>query len=206
VSREHKGRFRFSTGIFRHLGEELNPHPDQGILELVKNAYDADARNCLVLLFNVDEPGGLILIKDDGDGMELKDIHSGWLVLGESKKSVSQRTRLERIPAGSKGLGRLAALRLGSAASLTTWPRKHASVQHEMRIDWRQYEQIHHVDEIELEITTSDRKKEQRPGTRIVIENLRERFNRPAVKRLARQMANSAKDLCELRFSVRAHI
>jgi signal transduction histidine kinase len=57
-----------------------------------------------------------------------------------------------------------------------------------MRIDWRHYEQIHHVDEIELEIATSRRKKGQGSGTRVVIENLRERFNRPAVKRLARQM------------------
>ncbi len=188
MSKGHKGRFRFSTGIFRHLGEELNPNPDQGILELVKNAYDADARNCLVIFLHVDKPGGLILIKDDGDGMELGDIHSGWLVLGESKKSVEQRTRLGRIPAGSKGLGRLAALRLGSEASLSTRPRKRTSVQHEMRIDWRQYDRIHHVDEIELEIETSRRKKEDGPGTTITITNLRERFNRPAVKRLARQM------------------
>ncbi len=188
MSGGHKGRFRFSTGIFRHLGEELNPHPDQGILELVKNAYDADARSCVVILLHVDKSGGSILISDDGNGMELEDIHSGWLVLGESRKSVDQRTRLGRIPAGSKGLGRLAALRLGSEASLSTRPRERTSVQHEMRIDWRQYDQIHHVDEIELEIETSRRKKKQGPGTTITIMNLRERFNRPAVKRLARQM------------------
>lgn len=34
---------RFSTEMLRRLGEELNPHPDQGVLELVRNAYDADA-------------------------------------------------------------------------------------------------------------------------------------------------------------------
>lgn len=183
-----KGRFRFSTEIFRHLGEELNPHPDQGIIELVKNAYDADARDCLVEFRSADQPGGWLRIKDDGDGMALEDIRSGWLVLGESRKSINQRTRLKRIPAGSKGLGRLAALRLGSAASLLTRPLKHPSVQHEMRIDWSQYEKIHHVDEIELEIETSRRTKGQGSGTRIVIENLRDRFNRPAAKRLARQM------------------
>jgi signal transduction histidine kinase len=183
-----KGRFRFSAGIFRHLGEELNPHPDQGILELVKNAYDADAGHCLVEFHNADQPGGRICIEDDGDGMELEDIHSGWLVLGESKKSVSHRTRLGRFPAGSKGLGRLAALRLGTAASLSTRPRGHASVQHEMQIDWRQYEHVHDVDQIEIEITTSRRKPGQDSGTRIVIDNLHQRFNRPAAKRLARQM------------------
>ena len=43
-----KVNFKFSTDILRRLGEELNPNPDQGILELVKNAYDADARTCTV--------------------------------------------------------------------------------------------------------------------------------------------------------------
>lgn len=36
-------RIRFSADILRRLGEELNPHPDKGIVELAKNAYDADA-------------------------------------------------------------------------------------------------------------------------------------------------------------------
>ena len=42
MSTEH---LRFSTEMLRRLGEELNPHPDQGILELVRNAYDAEAGN-----------------------------------------------------------------------------------------------------------------------------------------------------------------
>jgi len=41
-------RLRFSTAILRLLGEELNPSPDQGILELIKNSYDADAKRCTV--------------------------------------------------------------------------------------------------------------------------------------------------------------
>ena len=35
--------FRVSTDILRRLGEELITSFDQGIVELVKNAYDADA-------------------------------------------------------------------------------------------------------------------------------------------------------------------
>ncbi len=188
MSKERKGRFRFSTEIFRHLGEELNPHPDQGILELVKNAYDADARNCSVVFIDVGKPGGVISVEDDGDGMRLKDIRSGWLVLGESGKAHAKKTRLGRIPAGSKGLGRLAALRLGYAATLSTRPRIHPTVRHEMRIDWRNYKKIHHVDKIDLEILTHRRKKSERPGTEIVIEGVQGRFGKPAMKRLARQM------------------
>jgi hypothetical protein len=37
---------RFSLGILRRLGEELSPSLDQSILELVKNSFDASAREC----------------------------------------------------------------------------------------------------------------------------------------------------------------
>ena len=72
--------FRFSSDILRRLGEELNPHADQGILELVKNAYDADARRCTVELRGIDKPGGTIIITDDGVGMDGETIKSYWVV------------------------------------------------------------------------------------------------------------------------------
>ena len=51
--------------ILRRLGEELVPNIDQGIIELVRNAYDADATKCIVTLSNVRHPGGRIRIEDD---------------------------------------------------------------------------------------------------------------------------------------------
>src|SRR5260221_10833038 len=116
-------RFRFAADILRRLGEELNPSPDQGIIELVKNAYDADALKCRVELDNVDRPSGTVRVIDDGDGMTATDIVNGWLVLGRSTKTSTSTTRRGRRPAGSKGLGRLAALRLGTQAAVATRPR-----------------------------------------------------------------------------------
>ncbi|NJO34422.1 MAG: hypothetical protein HC869_16140 [Rhodospirillales bacterium] len=92
------GHFRFSSDILRRLGEELNPSIDQGILELVKNAYDADAKTCTVLLESTDHPGGSVTIADDGDGMDDSAITNGWLVLGSSLKSKQKLTRLGRVP------------------------------------------------------------------------------------------------------------
>ena len=68
---------RFATQLIRRLGEELNPTPDQSILELVKNAYDANAGNCFVKLEGVDSEGGSITVTDDGDGIDRR--HSGWM-------------------------------------------------------------------------------------------------------------------------------
>ena len=77
-------RIRFSADILRRLGEELNPHPDKGIVELAKNAYDADATRCRIELLGTDRAGGVIVVTDDGDGMTPAEIERGWLVLGSS--------------------------------------------------------------------------------------------------------------------------
>jgi len=180
--------FRFSTDILSRLGEELNPSPDQGILELVKNAYDADAHKCTVKLINTHEAGGTVQVIDDGDGMNIDEINDGWLVLGRSGKSKRNISRLGRIPAGSKGLGRLAALRMGSSVVLVTRPRADKPLQHKLRINWDVYENTNLVEEVELNIDSSPRKLGRMHGTKIELLNLRTHLSRMDVKRLARAL------------------
>ena len=181
-------RIRFSTEILKRLGEELNPSLDKGVLELVKNAYDADATKCKVELQSTDAAGGAVLVKDNGDGMTVDDITNGWLVLGRSTKTQRQKTRLGRIPAGSKGLGRLAALRMGKRALMTTCPRKEKTTEHGLLIDWEEFDTADLVDDVELSVETARRKKGTQSGTEIRIEELRTGFGRTAVKRLAREL------------------
>jgi signal transduction histidine kinase len=180
------GHFRFAADILRRLGEELNPSPDQGIVELVKNAYDADAVNCRVELVNTDEPGGTVRVVDDGDGMTDRAILEGWLVLGRSPKNPTAPTRLGRHPAGSKGLGRLAALRMGTTASVTTRPRKDRKVQYSLVINWPDYERAEMVDDVPLTIHRKALGTTSKPGTEVSLERLRTKINRTDVKKLAR--------------------
>ena len=184
----NRARLRFSTEIVRRLGEELNPSLDRGVLELVKNAYDADATECRVQLLNANEAGGTVTVTDNGDGMTVNDIVEGWLVLGKSTKTQSQHTRLGRIPAGSKGLGRLAALRMGTRALLTTRSRAEADKEHGLLIDWEEFDAANLVEDIELTVETSRREPELESGTQIRIEALRTGFGRMSVKRLAREL------------------
>jgi signal transduction histidine kinase len=178
--------FQFSTAILKRLGEELNPSPDQGIIELVKNAYDANAINCKVELVGTDAPGGIISISDDGDGMSVADIRDKWLVLGESDKSPQCPTRLGRLPAGSKGLGRLAALRMGSLAELKSRPTSNPAAEHYLKIDWEQYSKARLVEDVPLELLTRPSREGAAKGSEIVITGLRYRVGRMDVKRLAR--------------------
>jgi signal transduction histidine kinase len=186
MSTEH---LRFSTEMLRRLGEELNPQPDQGILELVRNAYDADAGVCTVELIDTQTPGGMIRVTDDGDGMGVADIRDGWLVIGRSSKTDLLRTKRKgRLPIGNKGIGRLAALRLGTQSNLTTRPRDEPRTEYRLRLDWSIFDSAKLVDEVPLKVTDARRPTDAVPGTIIEIHGLRLPLGQPDVRRLARAM------------------
>jgi signal transduction histidine kinase len=176
--------FRFSPSILARLGEELNPHLDQGVIELVKNAYDADATRCVVRL-NL-EADGYIEVQDDGLGMSASQVVDNWLVLGSSEKVTSRTTPGGRNPAGNKGLGRLAALRLGRVAHLTTVSQSMKKIS-SLTLDWDQFDSADTVDAVEL--TVKERAvADGASGTVVRMESLRTDIGRMDVKRLARSM------------------
>ena len=178
---------RFAPEILRRLGEELGANLDQGILELVRNAYDADARNCTVALTATDEPGGTLCIEDDGNGMDLDTLRSGWLLLGRSLKVTQPAlTRLGRQPIGEKGLGRLAALRLGTNVHLMSRPCTQRGTEYCLAIDWRQFDVADAVEDIPIRIMRHETTKP--PGTSIEIRNLSWRIRQREIKRLARSL------------------
>jgi len=178
---------KFSPEILRRLGEELSPHPDQGVLEPVRNAYDADAINCSISLEHTENPGGTVVVQDDGAGMEVDDITSGWLLIGKSGKVARRRTDLGRLIVGNKGLGRLAALRLGTEVELRTLPKTSPLTEYSLNIDWSWYDNANTIEQVELEI------KEQTPtlrthGTNISVRRLVKTFTTEDVHRLARAL------------------
>jgi signal transduction histidine kinase len=179
-------RLRFAPDILKRLGEELIPHPDQGIVELVRNAYDADAQVCTVTLENTDAPGGVITISDNGIGMTENDLADGWLVVGRSRKSVAIPTRRGRLPVGDKGLGRLAALRLGKTATVATRSQTRPGVELRLTLDWTAFAAAHVVEDVTLEIT--EHRTSQSHGTSITIRDLAASFGSKDAQRLARAL------------------
>lgn len=176
---------RFSPDILRRLGEELIPHIDQGIIELVRNAYDADAVECRVELLNVSRPGGTLLVVDDGVGMSELDIRNGWMVLGRSEKARRLPTRkLGRLPVGDKGLGRLSALRLGSRAIMMTRPEAEPGVEYRVEIEWARFDNADTVESVPLVI--DKRQTDLMPGTTIKVCDLNVCLDHRDVQRLIR--------------------
>lgn len=182
-----KARFRFATDILRRLGEELNPSLDHGVIELVKNAHDADATNCLVRLEGVSTPGGTLTVEDNGDGMTAAEIADHFLLLGRSAKGQRRTSREGRPLAGSKGLGRLAALRAGAIASVSTVSVTALGERHTLAIDWAAFDDAATVDAIELDIET-EADRGGTSGTTITVQELRRSIGRREVHRLARAL------------------
>jgi len=178
--------FKFSPSILNRLGEELIPNPDQGIIELVKNAYDADATKCTVELIDTNNIGGSIIISDNGTGMDTDAISDGWLVLGRSKKAAREPTQLGRLPVGDKGLGRLAALRQGSQVNLKTRPKNEPGVEYSLTINWDVFEGADVVEDVSFDTQKNPTQKAH--GTDIIIHQVKMQLGRAEVKRLAREI------------------
>lgn len=180
--------FRFSTDILRRLGEELNPSLDQSIIELAKNAHDADANSCKIFLTDVMSTGGSLTITDDGDGMTVEEIKNNFLMLGKSPKLGRTLTRQGRKVAGSKGLGRLAALRAGTQVTVRTRSRKAPTLENELQIVWADFDNADAVDAVPLEIKESSSSVGMASGTTIEISGLTRGVTRKEVHQLARAL------------------
>jgi signal transduction histidine kinase len=178
--------FKVSTGILSRLGEELIPYPDQGIMELVKNSYDADATECTVELIDTDTVGGTLKVSDDGVGMDPQAISDGWLVIGRSKKATNQLTKGGRLAVGDKGLGRLAALRQGSHVTLKTRPRSEPGVEYIVNIDWEDFSKVGVVEDVS--ITPEKHQTDASQGTDTIIKGLSFKLGKREVQRLAREL------------------
>ncbi len=192
--------FRVSTGILSRLGEELAPNREQGIVELVKNAYDADARKCTVEIRNTEGGSQSVVVSDDGIGMTIKDIRDGWLVIGKSKKAGLLTTQLGRLPVGDKGLGRLAAIRQGSSVSLRTRPSSEPSTEYRITINWDDFSRASIVEDISIPITSHQTTEQH--GTDISVENLAIRLREHEVYSLARELvllADPFRDLADFK-------
>ncbi|RYG30432.1 histidine kinase, partial [bacterium] len=169
------------------LGEELVPDVDQGIIELVKNAYDADAANCTISLNPGGDGHGSILIEDTGNGMSDQNLRFGWLVIGRSgKKEKTPTSRYGRMPVGDKGLGRLAALRLGRRVLLKTRPREEPGVEYRLVLDWDAFELATVIEEVPIEVSRVATDKSH--GTDILIDSLKSPISRTTANKLARNL------------------
>jgi len=181
-----KTGFRVDLRLLLELGERLISRDEVAIVELVKNAYDADADEV-----NVSVDQSRIEIDDDGYGMNESELVDGWLTIGSSVKKQNRRTSKGRIVLGEKGLGRLAILRLGKNISLYTQKNGHECLK--LSLDWgkiknqisdsKKYSPLEKMD-IKIGSVNNCKFFPKGQGTKIIIENLNEQWSAEKVDKL----------------------
>lgn len=147
-------KFTVDTHIFRELGELLVGRDSTALIELIKNAYDADATSITVHGDSLNDPAlGKIILVDNGTGMTREDFERGFLrIASRMKDGGTRRSRLfGRRYTGAKGVGRLAAHKLASRLEIESVPlrEQHAEPVHGVHavINWTAIEARQTIDE-----------------------------------------------------------
>ncbi len=148
------------------LGVQNFTNAESAILELVKNAYDAEVLN-LTIKFNENQ----LIIEDDGIGMSAEDIKKYWMHVGKSEKkyNIIDKNNKNRVLAGSKGLGRFALARLGESVRLFSKKENNNSVV--WSTDWNS-------SKLDYDNTFN------KIGTKIIIDNLRDKWRKRKIENL----------------------
>lgn len=137
--------------LLRTLGEELISNEIVAVIELVKNAYDADATLVLIRFTGELQPGkGCIEVIDNGHGMELETVQGAFMEPAtRSKRGKVRRTaKFNRRFLGEKGIGRFASSRLADELEVISRRRRSAKEVYGI-FDWRQFEdEEKYLDEI----------------------------------------------------------
>ena len=138
--------------ILRTFGNELTSSETVAVIELVKNAYDADATRVLVRFQGPLEIGhGTIEVMDNGHGMSLETIQTTWMEPATLFRKRQQRSeQYGRRVLGEKGIGRFAASRLANTLEVVT---RRVGEDREIRalFDWSQFDDEHkYLDQVEV--------------------------------------------------------
>lgn len=175
-----KGTASFQTQgrLLQELGERLVAKTDVALLELIKNAYDADASECRVVV----EPDRVEII-DNGHGMTEQEFLDKWMNIATPDKQRARVSRLyHRLVTGSKGIGRFAVRFLGSELRLETTaddPRADGSrMMLTTTFDWKRIDASPRLHTVKIAYEVRPAPVGQGTGTRLV--KLSESFARRA--------------------------
>lgn len=189
--------FKPRARLLLQLGNQLIKNEGIALLELVKNAYDADASRADVVMSNVDNKElGIIRIEDDGFGMTLDVVENVWLEPGSSFKADQFESRwrtpkYNRLPIGEKGIGRFGAHKLGNVIEMTT--KSADSDEIFVRIDWSEFSMHRYLSDVPIKIVKRSAPQyfqDGRTGTLIVISQLHREWTRSMAREVKRAITS----------------
>ena len=148
------------------IGRDLIQDIYAAVVELVKNAYDADSPDVdIEFRANSDLSGYSIVISDRGHGMSRDTVIRKWMVPSTRDKLERRISPSGRIMQGHKGVGRYAASILGTDLLLETVTAEGEKT--DVFVEWKNFENAEYLDDVEILIETSE--TSEPPGTRLTM-------------------------------------
>jgi signal transduction histidine kinase len=146
IIKKHSQPFEPYARLMNIIGDQLITNKIVGVIEVIKNCYDADAEKVQVRFFNMENRAKTYLtekeqpyieIEDDGEGMTLTIITEVWLRPAtpnklDKRKNKKDITKKGRIIQGEKGIGRFAIHKLGEKIHVFTKAKGQDEVKLEM--------------------------------------------------------------------------
>lgn len=146
--------FKVSARTAKLIGLENFSNEEGAIIELVKNTYDADATDCILVFdirhtISINEKGeevklfnsldSRIYVVDNGVGMTDSIISNQWMTIGTDDKLYQHLSENGRVKTGAKGIGRFALNRLGLITNLITLSNKNGEGLN-WKVDWKDFD------------------------------------------------------------------
>lgn len=141
------------------IGRDLIKDKYAAIVELVKNAYDADSPNCTVSLLPFEKvikdgheerqiKGIKVIVKDTGHGMSFDIVTDKWMVPSTDDKLSRGVSPLGRIMQGKKGIGRYSASMIGDDMVLQTIDETGDLTT--LYLIWEHFEQAKYLSDVDV--------------------------------------------------------
>lgn len=145
------------------IGRDLIQDPYAAVVELVKNAYDADATRVDIQFSKYEVSreilngekiihyGIKICISDDGHGMIRSVVTDKWMVPSTDDKKIRKVSPKGRIMQGRKGIGRYASAILGNDLFLETVAD---GTKTSLLVNWNDFEKAEYLSDVDILIET----------------------------------------------------
>lgn len=164
--------FQTQGRLLQELGERLVAKADVALLELVKNAYDADASECHVKVNKT-----RVEIVDDGHGMTEQDFLKNWMHIATPEKQRERFSRrYGRKVTGSKGIGRFAVRFLGRRLQMETVALADAQGRKTLlsiTFEWEKIDAAEQLHTVKIPYEVRPAPSTRSAGTRLIIDRLR---------------------------------
>jgi hypothetical protein len=163
---------RFDPNTIEHLGVKMYSTLPPVIAEIVSNAYDAEAHNVDIWLFDEGEKKEIV-IKDDGHGMSFDDINKQFLRIGRNRRKDTESQKSKngrRFVIGKKGIGKLSFFGISNKIKVETI---NSGIKNAFILDWSMLRQIDDVEEhYKPQILVLNEPTDEPPGTAITLQDI----------------------------------